>query len=603
MIYLIMIIFLLFHPSAGQAASYMSDSPTIKKAFTLINSNKADEAITLLAAYRPSQKELPAYHYAYAKIYEHVDRRNDELSHLRLSYIYEPEGEMKERMLFERAEAYLRMGYYPEATTCYRLFFRRYPQSRYRENMHLGLADSLYHQELFVEAVLNYEAAGNSARTLYGKANTYQALGRVKDAHDLYISLFEKYRDYLNTSQETVYHVAENFRLMGKPADAKIYYGMIKDPLLAYKADIGLGLIEMEEARTDSAIHYFTVALQSPERQLRASALLHIAEAYEKAGRKDDAKNSLLEIKNKYPYVKIYDTALLRLSRILKSEGKFDDAVAILTELASRRSPDRETIDEFEKIMLESKDGKEDEFLKLWNIFGRLLRDPSRSEALMEIAASLRSSGKPFLDLCLWLARNGSNSIKPGVYLELADFYIGIGDTGKAQDYMRGVKGKSDDILRIRAKIYRERKEHEKAIRTILSLKEITPNDIVFFSGLIENSKDIKKSVNFCEKALKQIGAPLKVYIKLADTLYKMGREQDALKFYSIVASLKPENRKDLSEEDTGWTYYMVSKLSGGANPVDLPQAVRKENNIYSQSVQATVKEAEILERMKRVNE
>jgi tetratricopeptide (TPR) repeat protein len=148
-------------------------------------------------------------------------------------------------------------------------------------------------------------------------------------------------------------------------------------------------------------VAYFNAALQSPDRQLRANALLHLAEAYEGSGRQNDEKNSLLVIKNTYPYVKDYDTALLKLSRIFKKEGKFNDALAILKELASRRYPDKETINEFEKIILEAKDGNEDEFIKLWNSFGRLLLDTSRSQALMEIAKSLRPSGKPFLELCM----------------------------------------------------------------------------------------------------------------------------------------------------------------------------------------------------------
>ena len=602
MIYLFMILLLLFQPISGEASLDATGSAPLKKAMTLINSNKAGEAMTVLSAYHPPKEELFPYHYAYAKAYELLGRHNDELAHLRLSYIYAPEGEDKEHVLFERAESYLKMGYYPEAATCYRLFFRRYPRSRYGEKVHLGLADALYHQELYVESILNYEEAGNSSRALFGKANAYHAVGRLKDAYDLYLTLIGRDREYLNSSQETLYQVAENFRLMGKPSDAKIYYGSIKDPLFLYKADIGLGLIEMGEEKFDSAMAYFNAASQSPDRQLRANALLHLAETYEKSGRQDDAKKILLEIKNAYPYVKDYDAALLKLSRIYKKEGKFDDAVTILRELASRRYPDKETVDEFENIILEAKNGDEAEFLNLWNAFGRLLLDPSRSQALMEIANRLRPSGKPFLDLCTWLVRNGQNHVKPGCYLALADFYTEIGDTGRARLYMKRLKGNDDDIQRIKAKIYRGEKEYEKAIETVFSLKKITPNDIVFFAGLIEHSKDIKKSVDFCEKALKQIGAPLKVYIKLADTLHKMGREPDALKFYSIVASLKPENRKDLSPEDTGWTYYMVSKLSGAGNAVHLPPAVQKENNIYSQSALAEVKEAEILERMKRIN-
>ena len=150
MVYLLMIALLLFQPVPGEAYPDATGAAPLKKAMALVNSNKAREAMTLLSAYHPPKEELSPYHYAYAKAYELLGSHNDELTHLRLSYIYAPEGENKEHILFERAESYLDMGYYPEAATCYRLFFRRYPRSRYGEKVHLGLADALYHQELCV---------------------------------------------------------------------------------------------------------------------------------------------------------------------------------------------------------------------------------------------------------------------------------------------------------------------------------------------------------------------------------------------------------------------------------------------------------------------
>ena len=66
--------------------------------------------MALLSAYRPPKEELSPYHYAYAKAYGLLDNHNDELTHLRLSYIYAPEGESKEHILFEMAESYLDRG-------------------------------------------------------------------------------------------------------------------------------------------------------------------------------------------------------------------------------------------------------------------------------------------------------------------------------------------------------------------------------------------------------------------------------------------------------------------------------------------------------------
>ncbi len=127
------------------------------------------------------------------------------------------------------------------------------------------------------------------------------------------------------------------------------------------------------------------------------------------------------------------------------------------------------------------------------------------------------------------------------------------------------------------------------------------PEDVAFFADLLKYAKDINKAVAFCDKSLMNVGAPLKVYIKLADTLYGMGRESDALKFYGIVASSKAENRRDLTQDDIGWTYYMAQKLSQGQNPAMLPAGAEAGNNLFSRSAESAVKEANILERMRKI--
>jgi tetratricopeptide (TPR) repeat protein len=602
MIPLLLMVLLALMPAPAQASANGQLSPVIKQAEKFTGEQKGAEAIRVLKQYRPSPEESSHYHYAYAKAYEQMNTLTEAMAHLRLAYVYASDEGSREQLLFERAELYLKMGYYPEAAQGYRRFLRAYPKSARAELARLGIGDTLLSQGLFIEALLNYEEAGGSPSALFGKANVYQELGRVKDANAFYLSAIAKDREHLNSAPETLYYMAENFRLMGKTADAKIYYSSIRNPIIRNKAEIGLGLISQNEAKYDEAIAHFNSALQSPQRAVRSKALLCMADAYIKSGRKEDGRSRLMEIKSKYAYSKDYDPALLKLAQIYKSEGKFSDAVAYLKDLSTRRSPGKEIVDEFEKLLLESRDGDAAQMLELWKFFGHFLLDPSRSPALMEIANSIRSSGKPFLDLCAWLTKKGSPGSRAQCSLALADFYADMGDAAKAAAHIRGTKGKTDEILRVKAKIYRENRDYQKSMETVLMLKEMKPDDIVFFAELLETSKDAKKAVAFCEKALKNVGAPLKVYIKLADTLHRMGRNDEALKFYSIVASLKPENRKDLSPEDAGWTYYMVSKLSGERTPDDLPAFVQKGNTIYGKSAEAVVKEADILERMKRIN-
>ncbi len=600
---ILIIAILLLLPVKAEPLTNIPKSPAIEKALELVNSKKPADALKILSACTPSAADLSLYHYAYARAYDLSGKHLDSLAHFRLAYIYSRGNDMKELTLFERSEAYFRMQYYPEAAMSFKQFLRDFPNSPHAENAHMELADSLYHQGLFNEALLNYEISGSSTKAVYGRANAYQAMGRLNEAYGLYVSVLGKDREYAGLSPETTYRIAETFRLMGKSSDAKIYYNSIRDPFFKSKADIGLGLIAVEESQFDSARKYFNSALQTSDRGLRREALLHLAEVCSRAGGQEEAKSRLIEIRNKYPYGKEYDAALLMLSRIYKKEGKLNEAVSLMKELASRRYLDRDTVDELEKMMLDAKKEDAGEFLKLWDSFGHFFMDPQRSKFLLEAAEGLKSSGRPFVDLCTWLIRNGSFDVKSQCSLMLANFYADMGDADKAFGLIKGIKGKGnkDDVLRVKARIYRENREYQKAMNAVFSIKEMKPEDVLFFADLLEPAKNVKKAVKFCEKSLKTTGAPLKVYIKLADALYKMGKESDALKFYKIVASLKPENRKDLTQDDIGWTYYMVLKLSHGENPTGLPGSVQKGNSVFSRSAEASLKEADILERIKRV--
>ena len=570
----------------------------IEKAREFINSNRPAEALRALSGCQPAAGELALYHYVHAKAYELAGRQYDSLAHFRLAYLYSRPGEMKELAMLERAEAYLKMRHYHEAISSLRIFLKNFPDSRYAEKAHLELADSLYKIGSFNEAIERYEKAGSSARAIYGKANAYQSMGRIKDAYELYMSRSGREKEYLNSSEETLYNLAENLRQMGKSGDAKVYFNAIKDFYLKQKVGLGLGLIAMEEERFDAAIKYFDSSSQSPDRQLRRQALLYLADAYIKAGKLDNAKSRLLEIRNKYPYGKEYDTALLMLFRLYKKEGKFNEAISLVKELILRGSPDKIALDEFENIILEAKNRDADEFLKLWRSAGYCLLEPSRSQSLLEIAKGLRFSGKPFLNLCAWLLRYGSNDVKVQTRLILADFYAEMGDAGRASQYLVGIKGDNDDILRIKSRIYNENKEYQKAAEAIISIKDIKQEDIVSLLD-IASAKNIKKAAAFCERALNKRGGPSEAYTKLADAFYEMGRKSEALKYYRLVIAMKPEDKKELKADDREWAYYMASRLSDGKTSTETLN-IQKGNTTLNRLAEAGLKESSILERIKR---
>jgi tetratricopeptide (TPR) repeat protein len=269
--------------------------------------------------------------------------------------------------------------------------------------------------------------------------------------------------------------------------------------------------------------------------------------------------------------------------------------------LASCSYLDEATANGLEKMLSDARNKDAGEFLQLWDMFGRFLLDPRRSKFLLDAAETLGPSGKPFLHLCSWLIRNGSPDVRPRCSLMLAGFYADMGNPDKASALIRGIKGNRDDVLRVKARIYKDKTKYQNAMAAIFSIREMKPADLLFLTDMLDQTKNITKAVRFCEKSLNAAGAPPKVYIKLADALYKIGRKRDALRFYKTIASLSPGNEKGLTKDDIAWAYYMLLKLSGGDDPFVIPGPAVQGDTVFSRSEEASLKEAHILERIKEV--
>ena len=576
-------------------------SQSLERVMEYIQSGNSSEALKILSSYQPSSQDLSLYHYAYAKAYELSKRQYDSIAHFRLAYLYSNDDEMKERTLIERAEAYAKIGFHSEAALIFRIFLKNFPHSQRGERAFLGLADSFYRLGLFSEAKEAYERAGNSSRSLYGKANALHSMGKIKDAHEIYLTMLEKDRGYVESSQETLYNVGENLRLMGEFSSARIYFNSITESPWKNRAMRSLGLIEFEEEHLDVAKKFFYSALQSPEKQLRRQVLLNFADIYLKQGRQEDAKSCLVEIRKQYPYGKDYDETLLMLSQLYKKEGNFKEATSLIKELVFRHLPDQRALDEFESLILEAEDKGGEEFLKLWRAVGHWLLQPSRSQSILKIAKGLRNSGKPYLETCTWLSQYGSNDVKSESMLLLADFYADLGDPVKAMKYLqiKGLTSKNDDVLRITAKIHRVNAEYQKAARTLLGVQELNQGDLVFLTDLLESVRNDHKTMEFFKSALNRTGAPPWVYIRLADILYEMGERTDALRYYSTAASLQQKG-PGIKPQDLEWALYRISVLSPSADAKNTLENIHRKNDTdtFHRFSGILLKELNVSERM-----
>jgi tetratricopeptide (TPR) repeat protein len=540
---------------------------TLEMARNLVKQKKPHEAIQDLEFYNPSQEELSSYHTVYAQALAQLRNPYPSLEHYRLAYIYAASNADKEQLLLERAEVYARMGYYSEAVVCLEVFLKVFPRSERTQQAELGIAVARYHLREFREALAHYDKAGDSLPVRYGRANTLQSLGRTAEAHDIYRVLIGTDPEAINSSPETMYNLGENYRQTGALEEAKIYLNTVKDPLLKEKAAISLGLIAMATKDHKTAIEKFTAAAASTDRHIQRQAILYRADAFVQTGRFDEAETALAEIRKSHPYGAEYDMAALMLARTYRAKGNLNGAVSLLKELIYRRTPSSAALDELDAILVETRD--RNALLKLWTSAGRWLMESSRSSSLLKIAAGLRYSGQPFLDLCAWLIKNGSDDVKSQARLMLADFHAEMGDAATAWGYLSRakIKGENDDVLRIKVRAYLANKDELNAAHAIMAIRDLQDTDLLLLLDLMQSlkNKDLEQALRFCSQTFaKEPAAPL-VAVRFADVLYDAGRTKKALVYYqAAVANINPGTSKQSRTADREWAQYRIAALAGG---------------------------------------
>lgn len=575
----------------------------VKKAWELIEKQRTIDAINALSGFSPDKDSLASYHFTYAKAYAQIGRVNDAMEHLRLAFIYSQDKNDKELILFERANTYANNKYYDEAALCFRTFLKQFPESKLREEAYLGLAESLYNIGRFNDAFMFFQKSGNSFRALYGKADTMQAMGKTKEAHEQYLNLINNDKGYVK-SQLNLYNIGENFRLMNKFSFAKVYFALVKDYPLKYKAGLSSGLIAIAEGQMDAAVRNFELAMQSPERIMKRKALLYLSEVLIKTNKTQEAKARLIEIRNKYPYGKDYDEALLRLAGIYKNEGSFHDAASVLRELVFRKNPDKAALDEFEVLLLTAKNKGNKDFIDLWKTVGQWLLEPSRSEFIIKIVRDLKPAGKPYIEVCKWLLKHGSGETKTQGSLLLAEFYAEMGDIATSSKYIQNVKTatQDDDINRIHARLFNLKGEHEKALSALWQIKNLNAEDVSLFvnvsSVMPPTLKNHQNLANFLENTLKKVDDNPKFNLNLADVLYQLGKGQDALKHYKAAIAVN-ENSKNLSAKDADWCLYRISILSGKNESNEAVKALQKGKDSVNRFANTKTKESSLDERLK----
>ncbi len=575
-----------------------------KAMWSLLESGNFYAVLKELPAYKSEDSEsLAAYYYVYAKANIMAKQFLDAVKYLRLAYIYAKDDQMKEHMLYTRAGIYRKQGLVYEARADYIIFIRDFPSSNMIEEAHLGLAESLYQIGEFRKALKHYQKSGTQPEALFGMANTMQKLDEVDDAKKVYEKAVLKDKSFLKRSHETAYLMAENMRMSGDLAAAKKKMTLIDFGPFRDNASISLGLIAMNEENIEEAVRKFNSAARSRDQKIKVQALFNLSLAYMKDGKFEEAASTLENIRHDHIDSFMYKDTLLVLSKLYHKEGRTQESVSLLKELVYGKQPPADAFRELERIILETSAKSADNDLtlaSLWNEVGQWLVDERREGFLLKVAKGLRNEGKPFLDLSSWLVENGSNYAKGRAAVDLADYYISIGNQTLPEEYISIAKaaGQSGDgVVRIQVKILKSKGKVAEALRNIMEIKKMRKDDLDQLGYMIAGldayeEEDMQNAIAFYEKTLNQSEWDAEIYAIFADILYRHNDREKSLKYYRIA------NKKDPHNE---WAMYRVGRDTGMPESEDMFSRLKDEDNLYGRLAKSKLMEIALVNRVKEV--
>ncbi len=549
-------------------------------------------------------KSLAAYHYMYGDAYRTAQQNMDAIKHLRLAYLYAVDEKLKERALFERAELYKKTRLHYEARANYLVFIKTYSSSSRLARAHLGLAETLSQMELFKEAVTHYKKAGNAPEILFSKANTLQRIGKVSEARRAYADALAVDSKYPSRSAETYFFIGENMRMLGELNEAKkhlrsLSYGPYRD-----NSRLSLGHIALEQNETAEAITNFKVATKSDDRNVKIEGLFHISRAFMKDDRLEEAVESLETIRNNYINSSLYKDTLLDLAVLYRKAGQLKKSVSLLKELVYGKKPPKEAFNELESIILDAgknvKEGSPDNiaFITLWREVGQWLIDERRADFLIQVSEKLRSEGQSFLTLSTWLVENAPKKVRTRAAIDLADYFIGIGNVEETRKYMDIAKradSKSDALLRVEAKVLYSDGEYRRALGKLMSIGKFEARDLDQVGNLITKlgtASERLEAVAFYETILNSNDWAADSYNRMGDILLTNDEKSKALKYYKIALKKSPEDE---------WAAYRVGNDGEAQESKKMFDQLKTSDSMLGRLARTKIMEIDLLNKVKEV--
>lgn len=561
---------------AAEPAVTIPDGP-IASALALVDGNRAAEALKALSSVRPAFAELGAHHYVLGRALAASGRPLEAAGHLRRASVYSNDPFLREQALFMAAEANFLMGYRFEAKTDCLIFLKRFPQSAQEGRVRILLGRSLSGIGRHHEAVRQFDLAGSSAESLFGKANALQRMGMTVEAARAYSAAMAADPRFPDFSEETRVFLGENLRVSGLHPRAKELLLKVTGPEYRDYAVFGLGEIAVEESKPDEAIRLFSSLFSSKDRKLSRVAMLRASDVEAAAGKPGEAAARLERIVDGYPFTAEYDEAVLRLARMRSAAGDPAAALTLLSRLVLRPSTVRgKALDEIERVLLAARSKGPANLSSLWNAGGRWLLDASREPTLVLIEEDLRGTGKPHRDLVQWLSRYGSSAVRPKFLALRASEFARSGDTAGLRESLKALRdlnAAGDEVSRAEAYLRFSEKDYRGAAEALLSMKKLEGAELSLLGEVLPYAEDSRKAAAAIEAGASRPGADVSAdaLSRLADAHHDGGRRGEAVRFYRLAVEKDPEHE---------WACYRLSVLLGKDGGEEFRKRIRKDQTL-----------------------
>jgi tetratricopeptide (TPR) repeat protein len=220
---------------------------------------------------------------------------------------------------------------------------------------------------------------------------------------------------------------------------------------------------------------------------------------------------------------------------------------------------------------------------------------PAYEKLILQAAAALKNTGKPYIDALEWISRNSTDDERQKALYELSRIYADMGDKAAAVKYLgelKKYKVPADDILRAEAKVLYENQDYKGAYEKLTAIKHLTKDDLPMLRDVLSAAPDKEKALAFYEKVLKTLGSDAGDSMSMAENLYIIGKKTEAVYYYKQVLSKDPANE---------WALYRIGTILHDAEGKEAIKKLSEGNSPLSKFAKSIIQGQDVNKKLEEL--